>query len=274
MSKGHIFLAQNSSTDYVRQACALALTIKKHNTISQTCLVTNDQVPAEYRHAFDHVISIPWSDLASKSEWKVENRWKLIHATPFKENLVYDVDMLLLNSNDHWWSTLSQHDLYFTTSVTDYRGNLIDNNFYRKAFTENYLPNIYTGCFYFKKNNKAFEFFKWLNIITSNWEEFYRKFLPNRSQNFVSIDLSAALALRFMDMESTAKVNLIPSFVHMKPMIQDWKQFPNKWTEAVSISFTDSLELKIAEIKQQGLFHYVEDEFLTDDILGKLLKNV
>lgn len=274
MSKGHIFLAQNSSTDYVRQACALALTIKKHNTISQTCLVTNDQIPAEYRHAFDHVVPIPWSDLASKSEWKVENRWKLIHATPFKENLVYDVDMLLLNSNDHWWSRLSQHDLYFTTSVTDYRGNIIDNNFYRKAFTENYLPNIYTGCFYFKKNNKAFEFFKWLDIITSNWQEFYRKFLPNKSQNFVSIDLSAALALRFMDMESTAKVNLIPSFIHMKTMIQDWKQFPSKWTDAVSVSFTDELELKIAEIKQQGLFHYVEDEFLTDDILGKLLKNV
>jgi hypothetical protein len=31
MSKGHIFLAQNSDVDYVRQACALALTIKKYN---------------------------------------------------------------------------------------------------------------------------------------------------------------------------------------------------------------------------------------------------
>jgi len=31
MSKGHVFLAQNSSVDYVRQACALALSIKKHN---------------------------------------------------------------------------------------------------------------------------------------------------------------------------------------------------------------------------------------------------
>ena len=272
--KGHVFLVQNSDTDYVRQACALALSIKKHNTISNTCIVTNDPIPAEYRHAFDHVVNIPWTDLASSSQWKVENRWKIIHATPFKENIVYDVDMILLNSNDHWWQRFENRDLCFTTSVTDYRGNIVTNDFYRKAFTENNLVDVYTGCFYFKRNNRAFEFFKWLELITANWEDFYEKFLPKKSQKFVSIDLSAALALKFMNLEETAKVNLMPSFIHMKPMIQDWGTFPSKWTDVLTVNFTDNCELKLADIRQQGLFHYVEDEFLTDDILGKLLKNV
>lgn len=272
MSKGHVFLAQNSSTDYVRQACALALSIKKYNKISQTCLVTNDQVPPEFKHAFDYIVPIPWSDLAKDSEWKVENRWKIIHATPFKENLVYDVDMLLLNSNDHWWPKLEKHDLYFTTTVTDYRGNIVSSDFYRKAFVENHLPNIYTGCFYFKKNNKAFEFFKWIDIITTNWQDFYNRFLPNKSQRFVSIDVSAALALRFMDMENTASLNLVPSFTHMKPMLQDWQTFPSKWTDVLTVTLDNNGILKVADTVQQGLFHYVEEEFLTDDMLNKLLK--
>jgi hypothetical protein len=91
MSKGHIFLAQNSDVDYVRQACALALTIKKYNKHNETCLITNDPVPPLYRHAFDHIVPIPWGDSAIGSAWKIENRWKIIHASPFKENIVYEL---------------------------------------------------------------------------------------------------------------------------------------------------------------------------------------
>jgi hypothetical protein len=131
MSKGHIFLAQNSDVDYVRQACGLALSIKKFNKENQTCIVTNDAIPDEFRHAFDYIIPIPWSDQAKDSSWKIENRWKIIHASPFKENLVYDVDMILLNSNDHWWNYFKDCDLSFTSAVTDYRGSIIENTFYR-----------------------------------------------------------------------------------------------------------------------------------------------
>lgn len=273
MSKGHVFLAQNSDVDYVRQACALALSIKKFNKENKTCIITNDHVPDEFKHAFDHVISIPWKDQAAQSVWKIENRWKIIHATPFKENLVYDVDMLLLNSNDHWWQNLSHHDLCFTSTVFDYRGHVIKNNFYRKTFVENNLVNVYTGCFYFKKTNKSFEFFKWLDIITNNWQEFYKKHLSNHPQKFVSMDVNAALALKFMDNENfVVKHSTVPSFTHMKPMIQDWKNFPAKWTNVLPCYFNDASELKVANIRQQGLFHYVEKEFLTDDILHRLLK--
>jgi hypothetical protein len=67
-TKGHIFLAQNSDVDYVRQAYALALSIKKHNTqYNKTCIVTNDPVPEEYKHAFDYIVDIPWGDQAVNS---------------------------------------------------------------------------------------------------------------------------------------------------------------------------------------------------------------
>lgn len=272
MSKGHVFLAQNSDVNYIRQAYALASSIKKFNKINQTCLITNDVVPEEYKHVFDNVIIIPWSDLANKSIWKIENRWKLIHSTPFKENIVYDVDMLLLNSNDNWWNYFKDKDLYFTTNVYDYRGNIVTKNDYRKTFTNNNLVNVYTGCFYFKKTQLAYEFFKWLEIITLNYEIFYTKFLV-MPQKFLSFDVSAALALRFMNKENEFSIsNSIPSFIHMKPMIQEWVNYPDKWTKVLSVSFTDDCSLKIANIKQNGLFHYVEDEFLTNDIIYKLSK--
>jgi len=79
-----------------------------YKQFNQTCIITNDNIPEEYKHAFDFIVPIPWTDVAKDSAWKIENRWKIIYATPFKENIVYDTDMLLLNSNDHWWPHLSK----------------------------------------------------------------------------------------------------------------------------------------------------------------------
>lgn len=273
MSKGHVFVAQNSDINYVRQACALALSIKKYNNIKETCIITNDTIPKEYEHVFDYKVSIPWSDNARESVWKIENRWKIIHATPFKESLVYDTDMLLLNTNDHWWNHFKGKSLVFTTNVKDYFGNTITNDTYRKAFTANHLPNIYTGCFYVKKDAVAFEFFKWLELIVQNWKDFYKIHLKTNSQKFLSIDLSAALAFTFMNnLESISISSHLPQFTHMKPAIQGWQTVPSIWSNAVHSCFTEDCQLKVGGILQQGLFHYVEDQFLTDDMLLKLLR--
>jgi hypothetical protein len=272
MSKGHVFIAQNSDVDYVRQACALALSIKKYNTINETCIITNDPIPDEYRHAFDHVVNIPWGDAAKNSSWKIENRWKIIHASPFKENIIYDADMLLLSSNDHWWKYFEGRDLAFTSNVTDYRGNIITSDYYRKVFTGNNLPNLYVGAFYFKKTAPAFEFFKWLDIITRDWQSFYKTFLPVATQKFCSIDVSAALAVKFMNIEDYAviKNSSIPSFTHMKPALQGWSTTPIKWTDTIPSYFDDNCQLTVGSFVQQGLFHYVESEFLQDHMLFKL----
>jgi hypothetical protein len=261
MSKGHVFLAQNSDVDYVKQAYVLALTIKLHNNENQTCLITNDVVPDEYKYVFDHIVPIPWKDSAISSEWKIENRWKIIYATPFDENIVYDVDMMLLETNDHWWKYFEDKDLCFTTQVNDYRGNIVTDNYYRKTFTSNGLDNIYTGAFYFRKVTKAYEFFKWLEIIVTNWSKFYKIHLKNSPQRWCSIDVSAALALRFMGISTTSSG--IPSFVHMKPAIQGWKNIPAKWTNVLNSFMDESLSLKVGNFQQAGLFHYVEEGFLT-----------
>jgi hypothetical protein len=271
MSKGHVFLAQNSKVDYIKQAYALALSIKIFNKENKTCLITNDIVPDSYKQVFDHIVPIPWDDNANSSEWKIENRWKIIYATPFEENIVYDVDMLLLESNDHWWEHLKNKDISFTTAVNDYRNNTISSDYYRKTFTENTLDNIYTGVFYFKKVKTSYEFFKWLEIIVTNWEKFYKDFLKRNHQKFCSLDLSAALALRFME-HPIAKGNVL-TFTHMKPKIQGWKYSPTKWTDILGVVFDENLKLKVGNFQQNGIFHYVEEEFLTLNMIKLMEEN-
>ena len=273
MSKGHVFLAQNSDVDYVTQAYALALSIKHNNIINnQTCLITNNTVPQEYRHAFDHVVDIPWKDSAKDSKWKIENRWKIINASPFKESLVYDTDMLLLSSNDHWWNFLKNTDVSLTSSVVDYRGRIINNDFYRKTFTANNLPNVYVGVHYFKKNKRAFEFYKWLEVITKNYEDFYDKFLPNHKQRFCSMDVNAALAVTFMQAEGEF-LNSPITFTHMKPAIQGWQIAPSNWKNVIGSYFNKDNSLIVGNFLQLGVFHYTEDMFLTKDIIEILENN-
>ena len=150
MKKGHLIFAQNSDIDYVRQAYALALTIKKYNVINNITLVTNNVVPEKFKHAFDYIVSIPWGDDATNTLWKIENRWKLIYTSPYDETMVYDSDMLLLNSNDSWWNKLQNYDIFLTSTVSDYRNNIIQDTLLRKVFIKNDLPNVYFGFHYFK----------------------------------------------------------------------------------------------------------------------------
>ena len=271
MSKGHVFLAQNSEVSYVTQAYALAMSIKLNNKEhNQTCLITNDSVPDDYRHAFDYVLNIPWGDDAKETTWKIENRWKIVHVTPFKENIVYDTDMLVLSSNDHWWEFFKNKDVCLTSKVYDYKGRVVSNDYYRKTFTNNNLPSVYTGVHYFKKSAKGYEFYKWLEVITKNYQYFYDKFLPNSKQKFCSMDVNSALALMFMGTEYEMTSNVSPTFTHMKPAIQGWKKPSVFWQQQVGVSFNKNKQLKVGNFLQTGVFHYTEDSFLTNSIINML----
>jgi hypothetical protein len=271
VSKGHLIFAQNSDIDYIRQAYALALSIKKFNKINEVCLITNDAVPVDYINVFDHIVKFPWGDMAEKSEWKIENRWKMVYVSPFKENLVYDSDMLLLDSNDHLWYYLEKEDLQLTNRVYDYKGNLVtcQNNPYRKVFAANLLPDVYCGLFYFKKNKNTFEFFKWLEVIMKNYKDFYELYTPKNTQKFCSMDVSSSIVSQMLGLTN----NQILSFTHMKPGIQSWGiNNLETWQPYVLPYLNDDLELIVGNFKQTGLFHYVEDSFLTSDIVKKLEK--
>ena len=272
-----ILVAQNTQdVDYVKQACALAMSIHATTPDSNISILTDDTIPQRYKELFDNVIKIPWGDLANKYDWKIHNRWKTYFISPYEDAIVLDTDMLVLEDITSWYNFLQSYDMYITSTIFDYRGNKIKDTFYRKNFNRYNLPNTYMGLHYFKKSEFALEFYTWLDKITNNWKEFYKLSGSNPIQNFASMDLTAAMAIDILDCKSkiTNENVSVPSFTHMKANIQGWNELRESWQTKVGTYFTADAELYIGNHKQSGIFHYTEDNFLTDDIIQVLEKRL
>jgi len=264
LNKGIVLLAQNNDTDnYVEQSIALAMSAKKFNDISFT-LITNDKVPAKYTKYFDNIQPISWGDMAEDKAWKIENRWKVFHQSPYKETIVMDTDMLILKNIDYMWDFYSNYDLFFTTNPVTYRNEPIISDYYRKMFTENNLPNIYSALYYFKRTEFTHNFFSYLEMVIKHFDQFQQDLCPNKKQDKLSLDVAIAMTIKLMGIENqvTNKNNTVSKFVHMKSFIQNWKSSRAVWQNLVSSHFTNNLDLYIGNYKQTNIFHYTEKDFL------------
>ena len=267
-NQGFFVVAQNSlDCDYIKQAYYLAKSIaRSQSTVKNISLMTNDTVPAEYVSAFDKIIKIPFEDHALTSEWKVQNRWKAYHATPYEHTILLDADMLILSDLDNVWKQLQDKNLYFTSQVKNFRGDILTDRVYRKTFIENQLPNLYSGFCYFKKSNESLEFWKLVELITYNWEKFYGEFSPKNYQKFYSLDVTISIAVKILGLENCFDNNQICSFTHMKSLIQGWHSVHPDWTKVAQVEIIDAETIYINQFKQTGVLHYVENSFLEDYI--------
>ncbi|MBO01955.1 MAG: hypothetical protein CMG35_12125 [Candidatus Marinimicrobia bacterium] len=264
MSKGILVLAQNlSEVNYVKQAEVLAMSLKVTNPETKISIVTNDKV--EFKNLFDKIIEIPWNDDAQFSDWKVENRWKLYHASPYDKTIVMDTDMLILQDITTWWKFLENYKLFFTSSVLTYRGEIADTQYYRKAFIANNLPNLFAGFHYFEKSNMSLEFYKLLELVVQNWQAFYEKFLEGVTRpKHVSIDVCASIVALILDCTNditNAKASF-PTFTHMKKYCQGWVDGSDNWQDRVGFYMSRDCDIKIGNYNQTGILHYTENDFL------------
>jgi hypothetical protein len=275
VSKGFVVFAQNTeATDYIKQAYALALSIKNtQSNVTNISVITNDIVPEQYCNVFDQIIPIPWGDLSKNPLWKIENRWKVYHASPYDETIVLDTEMLFLEDISNWWDYCSTSDLKFCSKIKNFKGEIVTRDLHhRKAFINNGLSNPYVALMYFKKSDLAHDFYKVLEFVCKNWEYCYKKYAPNNFQNWLSIDLASAIAIDIMGTEEQVIDPTLPfEFVHMKPAIQNIIPVPINWQDILSINYQQN-KLFIANQKQRYLFHYVKKDFLTDNII-KILED-
>ena len=272
MTKGVLVLAQNNyKVNYIDQAVVLALSLKLTNPDLPISIITNEKITKKDAVLFDKIIEIPWDDLSAASDWKIENRWKVYHATPYNETIVMDTDMLVLEDISHWWKFLENYNLFFTSSVLTYRGETVTSDYYRKTFVNNNLSNLYTGVYYFKKSDLAQEFFAQLEIVVKNWQEFYKIFLKADCPEFISMDVCTAIVAKILDCEhQIVNPNITtPTFVHMKSKIQNWELSSNNWQRNISAYLDADCVLKIGNHQQHGIFHYTEKDFI-DTINAKL----
>jgi len=157
MSKG--FLVYAKGKEYVKQAYLLALSIKATGNSYPISLVTDDKITKKNAKVFDKIIPVPWNDNEDVSRYQTSSRWKLYHVSPYDKTIVLDTDILVLQNIDEWWNFLSKYKLFFVSKVFTYRNEEVSNDFYRKAFTANNLPNIYTGFHYLRSQIMLITFF-------------------------------------------------------------------------------------------------------------------
>jgi hypothetical protein len=276
MTRGYITIAQNTpGIDYVRQAYALALSIKNSQSEVQDfaiCVTDKKDVPKEWAYAFDHIIEIPGNDDAKNETWKIQNKWKYFEMSPFDETVILDSDMIFTSSVDHWWDFLSTKNVYFTTSVHNYKGLIATSDYYRQAISENNLPNVYTAFMYFNKSKEAEEMFEMARIIYQNWEKFYFEFIPTYRPKNVSGDIVFSLAQHILGTENTMSDLNFPSFVHMKSQMMNIpkNQITENWIENIPTYYRPDGVLKVGNYKQVLPFHYHIKSWITDDIIAKL----
>lgn len=280
MSRGYLCIVQDTHyVDYLRCAYGLALSLHlTQNEIRNISICvdarTKERIKAKHRRVFDHIIDIPWGDSAPEdSDWRIHNKWKYLHMTPYDETVVLDADMLFPTGVDHWWDIMSERDMWFTSHVKTYRGEDVTCDYYRRYFTANSLPNLYTAFFYFKKSALASEVFAMTEIVFQHWQRFFYKYMPKGKPDYLSGDVAYALAVQLLGVEHLVtkdNVSAMPTFVHMKSHVQESGKMPEDWTKMLPTFYSSHANFKIGNYRQTLPFHYVQKEWLTNEMISQM----
>ena len=83
-------------TDYIACAAQLARSIREWHPTANISVITvrrcSDPV-------FDHVIHLPYGDLGGFA-----NDWQCFHASPYRQTIKLEADMVCASAIDHWWT--------------------------------------------------------------------------------------------------------------------------------------------------------------------------
>lgn len=273
MNKGFVIFCKNSSRkDFVKCAYLLALSLHFNNPDEKISIITDAIVPDVMKKEFDQIIPIPWNVETNLSYFAVEQRWKIYHVSPYDETIVLDADMMILDSVDNLWEAFKNHEVCYASQVFTYRQEKINDEYYRKAFVANELPNLYSALHYFKKGSQAQEWYTWLELICKNPDDFYNEFITVSRPRIPSMDVNAGIVSKILDNEDqVTTTNPVVSFTHMKAFVQGWEYPTEPWSDHVGAYIDDECQLKVGNFQQRGIFHYTEPDFVTDKIINKYI---
>ena len=241
--RGYLIPAVNTpGVSYIRCAIALAQSIHRFHPNASVTLLTNEQIELP---EFDHVITLPHGDQGGYA-----NDWQVFEASPYRETVKLEADMILASNFDHWWTMFEHRDVVISQGCRDYYNNISTSRHYRKFIDENQLPDVYNAITYWRLSNTAREFFDLVRSIFEHWDEFRR--LVKFAESTPSTDFVYAMAAEIMGRELvTLPIGYGPTIVHMKRHIigttgEDWTR-ELVWEQD---------PLRIQTIAQWGMFHY------------------
>lgn len=248
--KGYIIPAINTAdTDYVACAIRLAESIRDYHPTAKICLLTDVKIENKL---FNYVNILPHGDADKDSTWKLSNDWQVFSASPFRQTIKLEADMIAASPIDHWWALFEHRDVVISQGCRDIYDQYSDCRFYRKFFDQNDLADVYNGVVYWRLSNTAQEFFMLVKNIFTNWDD-YKKLLKF-PESIATTDAVYAVAAEIIGREQvTLPTGLGPSIVHMKRGIIPTQT--NDWTkELVWENINPGLRLQT--VAQWGFVHY------------------
>jgi hypothetical protein len=198
---------------------------------------------------FDHVIPLPHGNVGDGTNHQC-NDWQVFFASPYRETVKLEADMLIASSIDHWWTMFRHRDVVVSTGCRTWQDEISTARHYRKAFDANSLPDVYNAITYWRLSETARDFFVLVRDIFANWTEF--KKLIRFPEETPSTDLVYAIAADIIGRELVTMPSAsYPKIVHMKPAHAGTKT--NNWTNELVWEMDP---LRIQTVAQWGAFHY------------------
>ena len=272
MTFGYLLIvSEKDDTNYARLAYALALSIKntQKEGYDKVALIINDKKRLEgftSTWVFDEIIEWNEADF-----WDGRSHMDLL--SPWDQTICLDADMLFLRDYSHWVEYFIKNcELYVANKSYTYRGEVVKDEYYRKTFLANELPNLYSFYTFFVKDSQlAKEFFNLQREIIKNPKEFSNLFLNNYKPKIVGTDEAFALSAKILDIEDEISYHLeFPRVVHMKGMIQKWPYPADSCYDHVGFYFNRQGKLKLGNFEQTDIVHYVDKDKITLETINIL----
>ena len=201
-------------------------------------------------HPQAHVTVLTQDQLPFGDQGGYANDWQCFWASPYRQTIKLEADMIAATAIDHWWTLFEKRDVVISQGARTYQGEPATNRFYRRVFDSNNLPDVYNAITYWRLSSTAQKFFCLVRDIFNNWTEF-RKLLKF-SEELPSTDVVYAMAAVIMGPERvTLPAGLGPTIVHMKQHINGLST--EDWTQEL---IWEVDPFRINTIAQTGLVHY------------------
>jgi hypothetical protein len=241
--RGYLIPAIDTDTvNYLSCAIQLAESIRQWHPNANIAVISTKRCS---NPVFDHVIPLPYGD---QGGWA--NDWQCFYASPYRQTIKLEADMIAAGPVDHWWSLFEHRDVVISQGARTFYDQPAESRFYRKVFDQNNLPDVYNAITYWRISKTAQDFFQLVKNIFEHWNN-YKKLLKF-AEDTPSTDVVYAMAAQIMGTEQvTLPAGYGPTIVHMKRHINPIQT--DDWTQEL---VWESDPVRINTVAQWGLLHY------------------
>ena len=262
LDRGYLIPADNTKdVDYINCARALARSIRIHTPFAKISILTSDPSLVHNKgNLFDSVIAFPFGDQCPDSTWKLKNDWQVFYASPYRQTIKLEADMIIPHSIEHWFDMFQKRDVVVTTGTRNYLNEKSNVRYYRKLFDENNLPDVYNAITYWRRSTTAQQFFDTVRTIFDNWDT-VKTTIKGGDKDPGSTDVVYAIAAKIIGIDKvTLPDTTYPTLIHMKGKINYLAK--EDWTKELVYEL-DKANVRVNTVDQMYPWHYCIKDFGT-----------